>query len=175
MAVCLIEFPRLNRGQSYFDILPPDLEAKFVNYSTACLCSKEDNDANNNVDKLCKDAFSVAFPTVMKKNLSPMLLCDRDKRDVHFSDDPTEDDFQIFRETTTQSQPRFRRAVQAGRMSKENATRYCEERISKTEIGKLCDKIGVNVQGLVDACSADIEVKKIINKLPEQLFNRWYQ
>ena len=97
----------------------------------------------------------------MKKNLSPMQLCDRDKRDVHFSDDPTEEDFQIFKESTPQMQPRFRRAVQGGYMSKKNATRYCEERISETEIGKLCIKIGVNVQGLVDACAADIEVRQI--------------
>ena len=162
MVVCLtdvlIKFPRLNNGQSYFDILPPDLDANFVNYSTACLCTKDNNNANN--PRECRDAFSVAFPTVMKTNLSPMHLCDRDKRDVHFSDDPTEEDFQIFKGAAAQLQPRFRRAVQDGHMSKENATRYCEERISDTEIGKLCVKIGVNVQGLVDACSADIVVRK---------------
>ena len=89
-----------------------------------------------------------------------MNLCDRDKRDVHFSDDPTEEEFQLFKETTPQLQPRFRRAVHAEYMSKDNATRFCEERISETEIGKLCVKIGVNVQGLVDACAADIEVSK---------------
>lgn len=152
----LILFPRLNPGQSYFDILPPDLGDKIVKYASACLCTKDENAA----DALCKDAFSAAFPTVMKKNLSPMQLCDRQKRDVHFSDDPTEEDFQIFKVTVPQVQPRFRRAVQAGHMSKENATRYCEERISETEIGKLCVKIGVNVQGLVDACSVDVEVNK---------------
>ena len=160
LAVCLsdllILFPRLNHGQSYFDILPPDLGDKIVKYATACLCTKNENDANAQ----CKDAFSAAFPTVQKKNLSPMQLCDRDKRDLHFSDDPTEEDFQIFKDTVPQLQPRVRRAVQAGYMSKENATRYCEERISKTEIGKLCVKIGVNVQGLVDACAADVEVRK---------------
>ena len=123
----------------------------------ACLCiSKDENEA----DQVCKNAFSAAFPTVMKKNLSPMKLCDRDKRDVHFSDDPTEEDFHIFKETASQLQPRFRRAVQPGYMSKDNATRYCEERISETEIGKLCVKIGVNVQGLVEACAADIVVRK---------------
>ena len=118
--------------------------------------SKDENEA----DQVCKNAFLAAFPTVMKKNLSPMKLCDRDKRDVHFSDDPTEEDFHIFKETASQLQPRFRRAVQPGYMSKDNATRYCEERISETEIGKLCVKIGVNVQGLVDACAADIVVRK---------------
>jgi len=160
LAVCLpyllISFPRLNYGQSYFDILPPDLGDKIVKYATACKCTKDKNDA----DQVCQNAFSAAFPTVMKKNLSPMQLCDRQKRDVHFSDDPTEEDFQMFKDTVSQLQPRFRRAVQAGHLSKKNATRYCEERISETEIGKLCVTIGVNVQGLVDACAADVEVRQ---------------
>ena len=118
--------------------------------------AKDENEA----DETCQNAFSAAFPTVIKKTLSPVNLCDRDKRDVHFSDDPTEEDFQMFEETAPHFQPRFRRAVHAEYMSKDNATRYCKERISDSEIGKLCVKIGVNVQGLVDACAADIEVRK---------------
>lgn len=88
-----------------------------------------------------------------------MFLCDREKRDVHFSDDPTEEDFQIFKKFP-QVQPRFRRAAQAGQISMENATRYCAERISETEIGKICAKVGVNVQALVNTCSADVAVSK---------------
>jgi len=88
-----------------------------------------------------------------------MFLCDRDKRDVHYSDDPTEEDIQLFKQTP-QLQPRYKRALQVGQISKENATRYCAERISETEIGDLCAKVGVNVQALVNTCSADIEVGK---------------
>ena len=88
-----------------------------------------------------------------------MLLCDRDRRDVHFSDDPTEEDFGIFKQFP-QLQLRFRRVVQVGQISMANATRYCAERISETEIGKVCAKVGVNVQALVNACSADIAVSK---------------
>lgn len=121
------------------------------------MCTKDDEGQH---DEDCQDAFSAAFPTVMKKNLSPMQLCDRQKRDVHFSDDPTEEDFQIFKETAPQLQPRFRRTAQAEHISKENATRYCEERISETGIGKLCIQIGMDVQGLIDSCAADIEVRK---------------
>ena len=94
-----------------------------------------------------------------RENFSPMLLCDRDKRDVHFSDDPTEEDFQMFKKFP-QVQPRFRRAAQVGQVSKANATRYCAERISETEIGKVCAKVGVNVQALVNTCSADVAVSK---------------
>lgn len=89
-----------------------------------------------------------------------MFLCDRDKRDVHYSDDPTEEDFELFKQTP-QLRPRFRRAMQTGKISKENATRYCAERISETEIGKLCAKVGVNVQALVNICSADVEVSNL--------------
>ena len=142
-------FSRINHGQSYFDTLPPTLAEKVVAYSEACLCN----------DKDCKNSFELAFPTVRRRNLSPMFLCDRDKRDVHYSDDPTDEDIKVFKQTP-QLQPCFRRASQDGEISKENATSYCAERISETEIGKLCAKVGVNVQALVNTCSADVEVSK---------------
>jgi len=149
-----LNFHRLNYRQSYFDTLPPKLDNIIVKYATACLCQLNENDATGG----CIDAFSAAFPTAMKKkNFSPMLLCDRDKRDVHFSDDPTEEDFQIFKKFP---QPRFRRAAQVDQISKENATRYCAERLSETKIGKLCAKVGVNVQALVNTCSADLAVSR---------------
>ena len=85
-----------------------------------------------------------------------MFLCDRQQRDVHFSDDPTEEDIQRFKQIRS-SHRRSRRAV-PNKISKENATRYCAEKISETKIGKLCAKIGVNVQTLVTVCSSDIEV-----------------
>lgn len=106
--------------------------------------------------------FDAAFPTLLRKNtrnLSPEQLCDRDKRDVHYSDDPTEEDFQLFQQTP-QLRDRIRRGAPVGPVSKENATRYCAERISETKIGKLCAKMGVNVQALVNTCSADVEVSK---------------
>lgn len=87
-----------------------------------------------------------------------MFLCDRDKRDIHYSDDPTEEDIKLFKQTP-QLRPRFRRAVQNGFISQENATRYCAERISETKIGKLCAKVGVNVQALVNICSVDVKVR----------------
>ena len=93
------------------------------------------------------------------KKLSPTQLCDRDKRDLrgHYSDDATEEDFQLFKQTP-HLRDRIRREVIPEHVSKENATRYCAERISETKIGKLCAKVGVNVQALVNTCSSDIEV-----------------
>lgn len=134
-----------------------------MKYSKACLCSKDQNDQNDATER-CQDAFVAAFPTVQKKHLSPMFLCDRDKRDVHYSDDLTEEDFKLFRQTP-QLRPRFRRAVQNGYISKENATRYCAARISETKIGKLCAKVGVDIQALVKTCAVDLEVSKQASNL----------
>ena len=104
----------------------------------------------------CEDTYAGRYPNLVKKKWSPMFLCDRQKRDVHFSDDPTEEDMQLFKQTRS-SHRRSRREV-LDEISKENATRYCAERISETKIGKLCAKVGVNVEVLVQVCAADIEV-----------------
>lgn len=147
-----LNFHRLDDNKSYFRKLPPLLEDIFVNYADACQCSLTDTDKEQ-----CKNAFLEAFPNVKKSNLSPMLVCtERGKRDVYSSDDPTEEDFQIFKKSH-QLQPRFKRAP---KISREEAIPYCTERISETNIGKICAKVGVNVQELVKTCSVDVEVSK---------------
>ena len=107
----------------------------------------------------CENAFKFAFPTVAKKNLSPMFLCDRQKRDIQFSDDPTDEDFELFKQTPPL---RMRRRREAEKISKENATYYCAEKISRTKIGKLCANAGVDLQALIDVCAIDVEVSKIV-------------
>lgn len=91
----------------------------------------------------------------------PSGLCDRDKRDIHYSDDITIEDLQLYKQTL-HLHPRFKRSAAIKQIPKENATRYCATRISDTELGKLCEKIGVNVQQLIEACSADIEVSQLL-------------
>ena len=155
-------FQRLGPKESFFDALPSDVQDGDIQYSKACLCPKIGED----IKPQCKSVSEAAFPTLFKKKMkpvkptSPTNLCDRQKRDVHHLDDPTEEDIQIFKETP-QLRSRLRREVQLGSLSKENATRYCAERISETKIGKLCAKIGVNLQALVNTCSADIEVSTL--------------
>ena len=157
-------FQRLGPKESFFDALPSDVQVQDgdIQYSKACLCPKIGED----IKPKCKSVSEAAFPTLFKKKMkpvkptSPTNLCDRQKRDVHHLDDPTEEDIQIFKETH-QLRSRLRREVQLGSLSKENATRYCAERISETKIGKLCAKIGVNLQALVNTCSADIEVSTL--------------
>ena len=143
---------RLQAGQSYFDDLPPPVNDYEVKYSVACQCLE-----NGNKDQ-CRNAFDYAFPTINKKKLSPMLLCDRDKRNIHFSDDLTDQDIELFKQTPPL--PLRRRRETAKQILKEDPVHYCEERISDTKIGKLCAKVGVNVRALVSVCSDDIEVSK---------------
>ncbi|XP_068719986.1 von Willebrand factor D and EGF domain-containing protein-like [Montipora capricornis] len=141
---------RLLHDQSYFDVLPPRVDDKEVAYSVACLCNKSETEGPTE----CQNSFHYAFPTVKKEKLSPMFLCDRQKRDIQFSDDPTDEDFVLFKRTAA---VRIRGRREAEKFSKENATYYCEKRISETKVGKLCAKVGVDLQALVDVCSMDVE------------------
>lgn len=151
---------RLKPSESYFDTLPLNVKDDEVQYSESCSCYRK----NENNVPVCENVFEVAFPTLAKKQLEPISprdLCDRQKRDVGHSDDATEEDFQLFKEVR-QLRPRFRREVQIGPLSRENASRYCAERISATKIGKLCAKLGVDVQSLVDTCSDDVVVSILL-------------
>lgn len=146
---------RLSPDQSYFDVLPPLLQSEDnVDYSQACQCF--DNRTHKGHGE-CDNAFNIAFPKLGKTTKpSPMLLkCDRDKRDINFSDEPTDEDLNRFKWTLP---VRKRHKRESGRISKENATYYCEEIISNTKIAKLCAKIGINAHALVNACSFDLEV-----------------
>ncbi|PFX16674.1 Neurogenic locus notch-like protein 2, partial [Stylophora pistillata] len=154
---------RLEVGRSYFDTLPVDVQDSDVTYSSACLCLKEGE--GNGGPPSCKSVFKAAFPTLVKEDnmstlkpqASPSSLCDRNKRDIHFSDDITDEDIQVYKRTL-HLHPRFKRSVANKQVPKENATRYCATRISDTELGKLCAKVGVNVQQLVNTCSVDVEL-----------------
>lgn len=124
----------------------------------------------NDDERICQSVFKAAFPTLVRednmtpanpKHASPSSLCDRQKRDIHYSDDITDEDLQLYKQTL-HLHPRSKRSVAIKQIPKENATRYCATRISDTELGKLCAKIGVNVQELVDTCSADVEVSQLL-------------
>ena len=152
-----LDFRRLQPHESFFDTLPPLVNDVNVKYTTACECSMtKENDVAE-----CRNAFDVAIPTVkgLKKGLEPIPWCNQQKREVHLTDDLTDDDFRLFNQAQ-QLHPRYRREIEKEQISKENATYYCAERISKTEIGKLCAKVGVNVQALVNTCAVDLEVRK---------------
>jgi len=86
-------------------------------------------------------------------------MCDIDprKRDFEWSDDLTEEDYELFmKPLDPEAHNRQKRSVNL--ISKENATRYCTERLAETPVGKMCAKLGTNVQALVNVCASDIEV-----------------
>ena len=93
-------------------------------------------------------------------------MCDTNpmKRGAEESDELTEDDYELFMkpvETGAPDHDRLKRSVNA--ISKDNATRYCVQRLAETPVGKLCTKLGTNVQALVNVCSSDIEVSCILH------------
>ena len=154
--ICLLLF-RLKVGESFFDTLPDDVNAGDVEYAKACLCPLDGQE--NRTD--CKNVFDAAFPTLVNTPMEdalPTELCDRQKRDIHYSDDVTDHDLQLFKHKF-HVHHHSKRSVADDQISKENATRYCAERISGTKLGKLCAQFGVNVQQLVETCSADLEVR----------------
>ena len=148
----LFVFHRVPSGQIYLDgFLPPQVPE----YSKACDCSTDTEEGD---PAFCKDPLEIAFPKHGRKKFSRIVLNARGKRDIHFSDEPTDKDLNLFQRTLPL---RKRHKRESRRISKANATYYCEERISKTKIGKLCAKIGINVQALVNVCSFDVEVKHL--------------
>lgn len=125
-------------------------------YASVCTCRKDECDPNDGVN-------SFHVPSFMKNNKTPYNLCDRAlKRDIHHSDELTDEDFELFKSPLPyEPQNRFKRALPSPVIPKQNATRYCTEKIKNTKVGKLCSDIGVNVQGYVDSCSLDVSVSTI--------------
>ena len=95
------------------------------------------------------------------KGYNRIKMCDnnplksREKRDVEGSDELTHEDLAVLMTPFNSNEHhREKRSV----VSKDNATRYCAERLLETKVGKLCAALGTNVQALVNVCSADIQV-----------------
>lgn len=142
----------MHLNESFFEILPPTIDDSDATYAAACTCTIKRTD-------LCGQ-FTINIPTFLKDKTTAFNLCDRQsKRDIHYSDDLTDEDYELLRKPL---QPhhhhRFKRAIPTPIVSKENATRYCVEKIAESEVGKLCADVGVNVQAYVNSCSVDIAV-----------------
>ena len=162
--LCCRKFP------SYFHKLPGKINEHSggVNFEKACACSE---DENKNITDECHDGIPVFFPGVpTNQRLNRILMCNRNvKRDITSSDDLTEDDFELFKKRDhPEVHERQKRSIL--QVSKENATRYCTEKLENTTIGKLCAKLGTNIQALVNVCSADIEVSFKHSKYNQDLW-----
>lgn len=124
-------------------------------YERSCSCGETEDEGEN--EDNCVDGIPVGIPGGnIVERLNRVHMCDRnpEKRDVEGSDDLTEEDFALFRKPSDNKLVRrMKRSI-----TRDNATRYCNEKLAETLVGKLCAKLGANVQALVKVCSADIEV-----------------
>ena len=128
-----------------------------MDFESVCRCDETKDEGKTDE---CAFGISAQFgnENIDPERLNRIKMCDRYvKRDIEGSDDLTKEDFKLFRKPMeTESHKRRKRSLNI--VSKDNATRYCTERIAETPVGKLCAKLGTNVQALVNICSADIEV-----------------
>ncbi|KAL9972518.1 hypothetical protein ACROYT_G018840 [Oculina patagonica] len=138
--------------------MPDPINGITVRYKVPCSCTETDIYGNPK----CTHKTPLDFPNYMDKveGKSVKGTDGREKRDIHFSDDLTDDDFELFkRYVGSVDTHRFKREVlNRPTFTKENATLYCKERISNTDVGKLCAKLGANVQAMVNSCSIDLEL-----------------
>ena len=166
---------------SYFDTLPADVNSgkDGVEYEQSCSCSETQNDKHTDD---CVDGIPVVFAVwkrrtawqrIKKCHKNIALRQKREIRDVvEGSDDLTDEDFRLFYNSLeTDKHKRSKRSVNS--ISKENATRYCNEKLADTPVGKLCAKMGTNVQALVNVCSSDIEVSILKASQKEADRNSW--
>lgn len=131
-------------------------------YKVSCSCHKKDSDGK----AVCIESLPVHFPNILDKKGNVVQFprdqnTRRRKRDIcYYSDDLREEDFDIFKSYLgSGGHHRYKRAVlNKPRFTKENATLYCMEKVSNTEVGKLCASLGANVQAKVNSCSIDLEV-----------------
>ena len=153
----LVPFISRRRWPSYFDRLPAEINRKGFPIEPACAC--DENTGKGDPNKCVDDGIPVFFPSTQQDKFNRIKMCDRspERRDLQWSDDLTEEDYELFMNPLDpeahKRQKRF-----ADVISKENATRYCAERLAETPVGKMCAKLGTNVQALVNVCASDIEV-----------------
>ena len=147
---------------SYFHDVPEGANQHRTDFEQVCRCS-EDGGTTKECTNGIKTLFGYEkFPNYPEK-LSRILMCDRKtKRDIEGSDDLTKEDFELFNKPM-ENKPLKRSKRSLSPISKDNATQYCNERIAETPVGKLCAKLGTNIQALVNICSADIQVNITCN------------
>ena len=150
---------RKNPGESFFDILPPHIDDTNANYASVCSCVTAEDLKGNTV---CGQS-PINIPSFLKDKTTAFNLCDRrNERDIHYSDDLTDADYELFKKPNLpENHRRLKRALPNPVVSKENATLYCAQKIAETKVGKLCAEVGVDVQAFVDSCTVDIQVSRL--------------
>ena len=130
-------------------------------FETSCACDETQDKALTTecaIDGIPVITSFIADPTGTYNRIK---MCDNNPektqkiKDIEGSDNLTDEDFKELMDPLKTNESRWEETVV---VSKDNATRYCAERLLETKVGKLCAKLGTNVQALVNVCSADIEV-----------------
>ena len=149
---------RIKPGESYFDRLPQPVNDRAVEFAVPCSCFQKNT---KNGSPRCAAAKIVNFPNESdKKGINVKSEIEGNTK-VKMKDQLTAKDFKLFKRyvASTVSKRQKRAIPVKSRFTKQNATRYCVERISNSQVGKLCSNLGTNVQALVDSCSIDLQVK----------------
>ncbi|PFX12492.1 von Willebrand factor D and EGF domain-containing protein [Stylophora pistillata] len=146
---------KYERQPSHFDQLPSEINKQDSQLERACACDETTQKRN---ETKCVDGVPAFWSLAGIDKFNRIKRCDNDpnKRDLQWSDDLTEEDYELFLEPLD-SEAHKRQRRSANVISKENATRYCAERLAETNVGKMCAKLGTNVQALVTVCASDIE------------------
>ena len=147
-------------SESYFNRLPKHVNDAAVQYEIPCSCHRKDE----NGKAQCEKQPLMHFPNVMDNTDGEQTRPGNSgmgKRDTHISDDLTDEDHALFKGFvgSNKSHRRKRALSNKRNFTQENATDYCVEKLSKTDIGKLCTTLGVNVPEIVTSCAIDLEVK----------------
>ncbi|XP_015751386.1 PREDICTED: von Willebrand factor D and EGF domain-containing protein-like isoform X2 [Acropora digitifera] len=151
---------RLTASTSYFQTLPAEINKDARLFETSCACDETQDKALTTECAIDGIPVITSFIAHTTGTYNRIKMCDnnpkkdRKKRDIEGSDELTHEDFEVLMTPLKSNEHhREKRSV----VSKDNATRYCAERLLETTVGKLCAKLGTNVQALVNVCSADIE------------------
>ena len=134
-----------------------------MDYKVPCACNRKGEAGRTE----CQRELPVHFPNIMDQGGTPVILTGgnnvdgRRKRSIQYTDDLTDEDFELFKlqyAGSKRSNRQKRSSPPKAKFSKGNATQYCTKRLSDTEIGKLCANLGANLQELVESCAVDLEV-----------------
>ena len=160
-ALCCFSFScSLDLSTSYFYVLPPRVEENGILYEKTCYCESKEDD----VPELCDESPNQLIFPGMDRNLKPVDVAHvqtRKRRDVSRSDKISDGDYEYFAEPywmkrSSRDHQRLKRQGTPLPVPQENATKYCTEKLVESHVGKFCAKLGINVHGFVNVCSADI-------------------
>ena len=124
-----------------------------------CECATTEAGASN-----CNPMEIVRYAGIHKDNggrTGGFPHCGGSKRAITFSDDPSDEDFDMFQvlpSGTSHSPVRAKRAADVD-ISYVNATEYCREKLATNKATELCKEIAnVDIDSLINQCAFDVSV-----------------